>query len=220
MTRITLKRFDVGRLADSPGVTLVLGKRATGKTTLVADLLARSELGREGGALLCAAEAGANPLRALFAPDRAHPGGYSDAVLERVMEEQRRAGADSCRVVFDDVPADRTVLTSPVFRELLRSAGDLDTGVFWTQQCLVSLPPAIRDRIDFAFVFREDLEPQRLRVYSALCKRALPTFESFCAILEGATAHRGECLVIDCGAVREGAKPVDCFFFFSTGPPK
>ena len=64
-----------------------------------------------------------------------------------------------------------------------------------TMQYSLGIPPSLRCNIDYVFIFKENIESARKRLYEHYCSM-LASFEIFCQVMNQYTKDY-DCLVID-----------------------
>ena len=217
-TLMKIQRFDPSTMQDR-AVTFIIGKRATGKTVLCADLLSRRRPPFDKGALVCPTiVTKGSECAPMFAPDRVH-GNYDPQILRDVMAEQKQAIGEAAaagqtldktsRVVLDD--ALYSIESVDKLREIVIYGRNLYIDLIVALPYPFGLPPTLRGSIDYVFILRENIISNRRRLYDNYAGM-LPNFETFCDLLDKTTLDY-DCLVID--NTVQSNKPEDCLFFYN-----
>lgn len=194
---LQIRKFDPRSIG--PGrVCLIVGKRNTGKSVLVKDLLYHKR-NYPGGIVMSGTEEG-NNWYGSWVPDSFIYNEFNKAVIESVIERQRRLAkhgkAKNVWIVLDDVLYDKRLMKEKCMRAIAmngRHWGPID--LFMCAQYLMDVPPDIRTQIDYVFCLRENNLQNRKRLYDTFFG-IFPSFDMFCQVMDRCTENF-ECLVLD-----------------------
>ena len=212
---LSLKRFDMRSITFRPDdtkgpVVVLIGRRDTGKSFLVRDLLYHHQ-DIPVGTVISGTEAGngfyGEIVPRLFIHDEYHSG-IVENVLKRqklVMKEiKRRAATPSAAraaldprafVIMDDCLYDDKWTRDRMMRLLFMNGRHWKIMLIITMQYPLGVPPVLRTNIDYVFILREPYLANKRRIYENYAGM-FPTFESFCQVMDQCTENH-ECLVID-----------------------
>jgi hypothetical protein len=212
---LSLKRFDMRSIQFRPDenkgpVVVLIGRRDTGKSFLVRDLLYHHQ-DIPVGTVISGTEAGngfyGNIVPRLFIHDEYHSG-IVENVLKRqklvLKEIKRRAEAPSATrgpldprafVIMDDCLYDDKWTRDRMMRLLFMNGRHWKIMLVITMQYPLGIPPNLRTNIDYVFILREPYLSNKRRIYDNYAGM-FPTFESFCQVMDQCTENY-ECLVID-----------------------
>ena len=181
-------------------VVLVIGKRATGKSFLVRDIL---HLHRDlpFGTVVSPTECIDGCYRAIVPSALIHDE-YSPSLVARVIKRQRRevrrAAAEPDHdprafLVLDNClhGAKWTKDVAPLFL----NGRQYKAMLLLTMPYALNIPLLLRANIDHVFILRENLVSNRKRIYE-LYADIFPTFDMFCQVMDACT-EGFECLVIN-----------------------
>ena len=210
---LELRKFDMKSISFKPNenkgpVVVLIGKRDTGKSFLVRDLLYyQQEI--PIGTVISGTEEGngfyANMVPKLFVHNE-----YNTAIIENILKRQRtvlkqikkemetykRSTIDPrAFVILDDCLYDATWTRDKMMRLLFMNGRHWKVMLVITMQYPLGIPPTLRTNIDYVFILRENYIANRRRIYenyAGMC----PTFESFCQVMDQCTENY-ECLVIN-----------------------
>lgn len=210
---LELKKFDMKRITflkdENKGPVIVLiGRRDTGKSYLVRDLLYHHR-DIPIGTVISGTEAGngfyASHVPKLFIHDE-----YSSGIIENILKRQKSVMKEvqkqiqmykTCKidprsfVILDDCLYDSTWTRDKLMRLLFMNGRHWKVLLVITMQYPLGCPPTLRTNIDFVFILREPYISNRKRIYDNYAGM-FPTFESFCQVMDQCTENY-ECLVID-----------------------
>lgn len=210
---LELKKFDMRNISFKPNenkgpVVVLIGKRDTGKTFLVRDLLFyQQEI--PIGTVISGTEEG-NGFYGKMVPKLFVHNEYNTAIIENILKRQRtvlkqikkemetykRSTIDPrAFVILDDCLYDNTWTRDKMMRLLFLNGRHWKVMLIITMQYPLGIPPTLRTNIDYVFILRENYIANRKRIYENYAGM-FPTFESFCQVMDQCTENY-ECLVIN-----------------------
>jgi hypothetical protein len=213
MTSLELKKFDMKSIQFKPNenkgpVVVLIGKRDTGKSFLVRDLLFYQQA-IPIGTVISGTEEG-NGFYGSMVPKLFVHNEYNTAIIENVLKRQRtvlkqvkkemetykRTTIDPrAFVILDDCLYDNTWSRDKMMRLLFMNGRHWKVMLVITMQYPLGIPPTLRTNIDYVFILRENYIANRKRIYDNYAGM-FPTFESFCQVMDQCTENY-ECLVIN-----------------------
>lgn len=210
---LQLKKFDMRSITFRPNeskgpVIVLIGRRDTGKTFLVKDLLYFHQ-DIPIGTVISGTEAGngfyADLVPKLFIHDE-----YSSALIENVLrrqktvlkqmkkevEEYKKTTIDPRTfVILDDCLYDNSWARDKLMRLLFMNGRHWKVMLIITMQYPLGIPPTLRTNIDYVFILREPYLTNRKRIWENYASM-FPTLESFSSVMDQ-TTENFECLVIN-----------------------
>lgn len=213
MANLELKKFSMKQISFKPNenkgpVIVMIGRRDTGKSFLVQDLLYYHQ-DIPIGTVISGTEAGngffGKHVPKLFIHDE-----YNTAIIENILKRQRmvlkqmnkeeqafgRSTIDPRTfVILDDCLYDNTWAKDKVMRLLFMNGRHWKIMLIITMQYPLGVPPNLRTNIDYVFILREPYLTNRRRIFDNYAGM-FPTFESFCQVMDQSTENY-ECLVIN-----------------------
>uniref|UniRef100_A0A6C0DIP6 Uncharacterized protein n=1 Tax=viral metagenome TaxID=1070528 RepID=A0A6C0DIP6_9ZZZZ len=210
---LELKKFDMKSISfkanESKGPVIVLiGKRDTGKSFLVRDLLYYHQ-DIPVGSVISGTEEG-NGFYGKMVPRLFIHNEYNTVIIENILKRQRtilkqikkemetykRTTIDPrAFVILDDCLYDNTWARDKMMRLLFMNGRHWKIMLVITMQYPLGIPPTLRTNIDYVFILRENYIANRKRIYDNYAGM-FPTFESFCQVMDQCTENY-ECLVIN-----------------------
>jgi hypothetical protein len=210
---LQLKKFDMKMISfrsdENKGpVVVLIGRRDTGKSFLVRDLLFYQQ-DIPIGTVISGTEEGngfySNHVPKLFIHDE-----YNTGIIENIMKRQRgvlkqvkqekeqykRTSIDPRTFcILDDCLYDASWTKDKMMRLLFMNGRHWKVMLIITMQYPLGIPPNLRTNIDYVFILREPYIANRKRIYENYAGM-FPTFESFCQVMDQCTENY-ECLVIN-----------------------
>ena len=210
---LELKKFDMSMITfkkeENKGPVIVLiGRRDTGKSFLVRDLLYHHQ-NIPLGTVISGTEAGngffSEHVPKLFIHDE-----YDTNIIVNILKRQKvvlkqmqkqiqvykRSSIDPrAFVILDDCLYDNTWSRDKQMRLLFMNGRHWKVMLVITMQYPLGIPPTLRTNIDYVFILREPYIANRKRIYENFAGM-FPTLESFCTVMDQTTENY-ECLVIN-----------------------
>lgn len=229
---LDLKRFDMKSISFKPNeskgpVCVLIGRRDTGKSVLVKDLLYYHQ-DIPIGTVISGTEEG-NGFYGKLVPKLFIHNEYNTAIIENILKRQRgvlkqikkemeqfsRSTIDPRTfVILDDCLYDNTWARDKMMRLLFMNGRHWKVMLIITMQYPLGIPPALRTNIDYVFILREPYIANRKRIYDNYAGM-FPTFEAFCQVMDQCTENY-ECLVINNNA--KSNKIQDQVFWYKADP--
>lgn len=182
---------------------LILGKRATGKTTLVKDILYYKRDIPKGIVV--------SPIADFDRYDRHVPKAFihkecSEELLDGLLNERKRTNhvkrydypdMDArAFAVFDNCMFYPGAYKSQQVRKIFFNGRNYRLTAIFTESFGLKIPPAIRGNIDYVFIFKENFVSNKKRLYEHYCGM-FPNFEVFDRFFTEFFKNDYECLVVD-----------------------
>ena len=210
---LELKKFDMKRITflkeENKGpVVVLIGRRDTGKSILVRDLLYHHR-DIPIGTVISGTEAG-NGFYAAHVPKLFIHDEYNTSIIENILKRQKTVIKEVNKqilvhksskidprtfVILDDCLYDNTWARDKMMRLLFMNGRHWKVFLIITMQYPLGIPPTLRTNFDYVFILREPYISNRKRIYENYAGM-FPTFESFCQVMDQCTENF-ECLVID-----------------------
>ena len=231
---LQMKKFNMKKITFKPNenkgpVIVLIGRRDTGKSFLVRDLLYYHQ-DIPIGTVISGTEAG-NGFYSKHVPKLFIHDDYNTSIIENILKRQRmvlkqvrneiesygRSNIDPrAFVIMDDCLYDNTWSKDKVMRLLFMNGRHWKIMLVITMQYPLGVPPNLRTNIDYVFILREPYISNRKRIYENYAGM-FPTFESFCQVMDQCTENY-ECLVINNNS--NSNKLEDQIFWYKAEPHK
>ncbi len=229
---LQLKKFDMKNISFKPDenkgpVVVLIGRRDTGKSFLVRDLLYYHQ-DIPIGTVISGTEAGngfySSHVPKLFIHDE-----YNVVIIENILKRQKtvlkqikkdienykKSNIDPrAFVILDDCLFDDRWTRDKMMRLLFMNGRHWKIMLIITMQYPLGIPPTLRTNIDYVFILREPYIANRKRIYENYAGM-FPTFESFCQVMDQCTENY-ECLVVANNA--KSNKLEDQIFWYKASP--
>jgi hypothetical protein len=214
MNQLSLNKFDMKNISFRPDenkgpVVVLIGRRDTGKSFLVRDLLYHHK-NIPIGTVISGTEAG-NGFYSKHVPKLFIHDEYNTSIIENILKRQKivmkgikkdeEAHKRPTRidprafVILDDCLYDGSWTKDKLMRLLFMNGRHWKVMLIITMQYPLGIPPNLRTNIDYVFILREPYINNRKRIWENYAGM-FPTFESFTQVMDQCTENF-ECLVID-----------------------
>ena len=213
MAELQLNKFDLRQINFDPKenkgpVIVLIGRRDTGKSYLVRDLLYHQQ-DIPIGTVISGTEAGngfySEHIPKLFIHDE-----YNTAIIENILKRQKNVLKEVKKeianykkskidprtfVILDDCLYDSSWTKDKMMRLLFMNGRHWKVMLIITMQYPLGIPPNLRTNIDYVFILREPYIANRKRIWENYAGM-FPTFESFAQVMDQCTENF-ECLVVN-----------------------
>ena len=208
LSKFNMKNISFKATENKGPVIVLIGRRDTGKSFLVRDLLYHHQ-DIPVGTVISGTEAGngfySNYVPKLFIHDE-----YNTIIIENILKRQKAVLKQINKdiknynkttidprtfVILDDCLYDNTWARDKMMRLMFMNGRHWKLMLIITMQYPLGIPPNLRTNIDYVFILREPYIANRKRIYENYAGM-FPTFESFVQIMDQCTENY-ECLVIN-----------------------
>lgn len=202
-----LKKFDMSKISKG-SVVVMIGKRNTGKSYLVQDLLYYKRdipIGTVISSTESANQFYGNIMPKLFIHDEYNAEIVNNLLkrqkiaVKKINEQEKQFGKSNidpfAYLIFDDLMYDLSWLKDTSIREIFLNGRHHKLLFVITMQYSLGIPPTFRGNVDYVFILRENIVSNRKRLYDHYAGM-FPSFEIFCQVMNQCTENY-DCLVID-----------------------
>ena len=207
---IQLKRFDMSNLSgkNQGKVVVFIGKRETGKSFLVKDLLYHNQ-DIPCGTIISGTE-GSNQFYSKIFPSLFIHNEYTPELIDNFIKRQKLVISEMNKekarnidttidprslIILDDCLYDSSWTKDKNIRSLFMNGRHYKAMFLITMQYSLGIPPNLRTNVDFVFLLRESYHSNRKRLYEHYAGM-FPNFDIFCQVMDQCTENY-ECLVIN-----------------------
>jgi hypothetical protein len=205
--KLELKKFDPSKIA-SDSVLIFLGKRNTGKSWTLRDIL-HYHRDIPVGVVISPTES-ANGFFEKFIPKMLIYDEPTEATIQKFLERQMKISSERKRelkkfgnsqidarafLILDDCMYDKRWINNINIRSIFMNGRHYKIFFLITLQHALGLPPVLRNNIDYIFIFRNNILKEKQKIYDNYAGM-FPSFEVFNQVMNQ-TTENFECLVID-----------------------
>ena len=204
---LALRKFDMTRIKDDK-VVVFIGKRDTGKSFLIRDLLFYHR-SLPIGTVISGTEAANSFYSSVIPPLFIHEE-FNPLIIANILKRQRTLaekikkdlesrGTSSVDprtfMIMDDCLYDDKWTRDKFVRSLFMNGRHWKILYIIALQYCMGIPPVLRTNIDFVFILRENIVANRRKIYEQFAGM-FPDFSAFNQIMDQCTENY-ECIVID-----------------------
>jgi hypothetical protein len=204
---INLRKFDM-KMIPQDAVVVFIGRRRTGKSTLLRDLLFHHKDMPLGTVISGTEES--NSFFGKIIPKLFIHGEYNPTILAnyvkrqklimaKIMKEQQMGGTSRIDprsfLILDDCMYDDSWTHDKNIRYIFMNGRWIKVLFLITMQFPLGIPPALRTNVDYVFILREPYMSNRRRIFENYGS-VFPSFEFFCQVMDQCTQNY-ECLVVN-----------------------
>jgi hypothetical protein len=233
-----IKKFNIGMIRErceidsrkSPMI-VIIGKKDTGKSFLVRDILSNNQDAFPIGTVISGTEV-ANEFFQHMVPSKLIHDKYKPEIVMSVIKrqlgaktqrntEKNRNGGNSSTdprafLILDDCLYDATWIKEESTRYVFMNGRHIDLMTIITMQYPLGITPNLRTNVDFVFILRETILGNRKRIYENYAGM-FPTFDMFCQFMDQCTENF-ECIVI-CNGVQSNRLEDQVFWYKASDHP-
>jgi hypothetical protein len=233
-----IRKFNIETIRDrceidskkSPMI-VVIGKKDTGKSFLVKDILFHTQAAFPVGTVISGTEVANEFFQHMVPSKLIHDKYKPDIVMNTIKRqlavktarnaEKGRSGGNSnvdprAFLILDDCLYDATWIREESTRYVFMNGRHIDLMTIITMQYPLGITPNLRTNVDFIFILRETMINNRKRIYDNYAGM-FPTFEMFCQFMDQCTENY-ECLVI-CNGVSSNKLEDQVFWYKASDHP-
>jgi hypothetical protein len=219
---IRIRRWDPKKLPNRSSVILVIGKPATGKTTLIRDLLRQTRC--KDGIVFSPFEGGEGKEYRNLGRNFRLLNQFEESKAEYYLNEAKRESQALREIdrydqrvtkvwALDNCVPDRDFRRSSILRNIFMNGRHFRMTMMIGIPPAMAIPPAMRCNTDYIFMLREPQLSNRRRLYDHY-GGIFPCFEDFCNVMDRCTRNY-RALVIDNSA--RSYKIEDCVHWYKAG---
>ncbi len=220
MVKLRFKQFNPKEQMNSDSTVLALGKRGTGKSTLMRNILSAVQDKLDFGLAMSPTEESTGSLGG-FVPRSCVYNHFSGAALDVMLEIQRKAikkkGKEACRnmyLILDDCAYDKKVMKGANMRELFMNGRHRNMFHMSTFQYMMDVPCDIRGNVDFVFALNDNNMSNRKKLYDYFFG-VFESFQDFDKVMKELTKNFCA-IVID---NRKGGSDItECVYWYKADP--
>lgn len=214
-TTIYLKKFDINTMKKHSS-NVIIGKRATGKSILIKDLLNNNNdiaYIPTKNVISCTEEY--KKFYENIIPNSTIYYNFSDEIISNIIQTSKtnicnknNLYSDESLIIFDDAIL-TSIRNNNYIQELFVNGRNYKMTIILSMSHPMDLSQLVISNTDYAFIFNNNINCSRRNLYDKYAT-IFPTFEIFNTVLN--SLNKYECLVIDLQC--NSNKIEDCVFFY------
>lgn len=217
MSKCLIRRFDISQMKPD-GVTLVVGKRGTGKSSLLLDIFSNQRRAWDIVMAFAGSIEARESLRTCIPSPFVHKG-FSQDILAQFVAQADKLKEDGIErsfcAILDDCMYDKKILKNNIIREIFMNGRHLNMGFFFAVQYLMDIGPDLRCQIDYIFALKENIVSNRKKLWNFFFG-VFENYQDFSVVMDRCT-NDYECLVLDNRVCSNNVE--DCIFWYKASLP-
>lgn len=195
--KIKIRKFNPATMKKD-AVVLAIGKRNTGKTTLMKDIMYHMREKLDFGIAMSPTEDTTEAFSS-FVPPSCIYNMFSNTVLGVMLELQRqqvkKGRYKNMYVLLDDCMYDKKVMAGVNVRELFMNGRHRKIFFMNSVQYMMDMPAALRSQVDYVFALKENIISSREKLWKFFFGM-FEDFRDFNKVMNSCTQNY-ECIVLD-----------------------
>lgn len=197
-SNITVNEFNPKEMKKGR-ICLMIGKRGTGKSTLIRDIMYHMKGFIDQPLAMTPTEESVGMFEECMPESCVHTS-FNPVVLDRLIHHQRQRGKKKLPqrdvlLVLDDMMFDKKVLKGQGVRDIFMNGRHLKITFINAMQYCMDMGPDLRSQVDYCFALRENIVSNRVKLWKYFFG-GFENFEDFCSVFTACTSNN-ECMVID-----------------------
>jgi energy-coupling factor transporter ATP-binding protein EcfA2 len=210
--KIKIKKFDATTIKKD-AVVLLIGKRGSGKTTLMKDIMFNMKDKLDFGIAMSPTEETTASLGSFLPPSCIY-NTFSSTALDTMLEHQRvqikKGHNRNVFLLLDDCMYDKKVMAGTNTRELFMNGRHRKIFFMNSVQYMMDMPAALRSQVDYVFALKENIISSREKLWKYFFGM-FQDFRDFNKVMNSCTQGY-ECIVVD-NTVRSNDLS-DCIYWY------
>lgn len=192
--QLQIKRFDPTSIKAGEDVCIFIGKRNTGKSYLLRDVL--SHIYRKFPVMLTFSQTEhMNNFYSQFIPKMFINYKWDESKLEKMFKYQEVKPNKPLGLIFDDMISDSgSWRNNQLIKKIFLEGRHYNIGFFLLTQFVNCIPPSAKTNIDYVFILKQQNIQEKEKLYKEF-GGSFPNKKAFISILDKLTDNRG-CMVI------------------------
>jgi energy-coupling factor transporter ATP-binding protein EcfA2 len=214
--KLKIRKFDASTIKPD-AVVLLIGKRGSGKSTLMKDIMYHMRDNLDFGLAMSPTEETTDSLGS-YIPRSCIYNTFSSPALDVMLELQRkmiRKGRfKKCYLLLDDCLFDKKVMTGTNMRELFMNGRHRKIFFMNAVQYMMDMPAALRSQVDYVFALKENIISSREKLWKFFFGM-FQDFKDFSKVMNSCTQGY-ECIVLD--NTKRSNEVSDCIYWYAANP--
>jgi energy-coupling factor transporter ATP-binding protein EcfA2 len=210
--KIKVKRFDPSTIKRD-AVVLLIGKRGSGKTTLMRDIMYHMRDKLDFGIAMSPTEETTETFGS-FMPRSCIYNTFSGLALESMLETQRKqikkGRFKNVFLLLDDCMYDKKIMAGTNTRELFMNGRHRKIFFMNSVQYMMDMPAPLRSQVDYVFALKENIISSREKLWKYFFGM-FADFRDFNKVMNSCTEGY-ECIVVD--NTKRSNEVSDCIYWY------
>ena len=214
--KLRIRKFDPTTIKKD-AVVLLIGKRGSGKSTLMKDIMFHMQDKLDFGLAMSPTEETTESLGTFIPPCciyNTFSGAALDVMLELQRKQVKKGSFRNVYLLLDDCMYDKKVMGGVNVRELFMNGRHRKIFFMNSVQYMMDMPAALRSQVDYVFALKENIISSREKLWKFFFGM-FQDFRDFNKVMNSCTQGY-ECIVLD-NTARSG-EITDSIFWYTANP--
>lgn len=211
--KLQIRQFDVTSLKPYR-VIMIIGKRGTGKSFLLRDLLYNMRDMFDFGAGMSPTVESANSMEEIMPRSSVYQEFNQNAVCRMISYQKKKAMEKKelkhVFLILDDCMYDRSVLRSTAIRDLFMNGRHYHITFISAAQYAMDITPDLRTQIDYVFCLKENIMSNRIKLWKFFFGM-FDKYADFAKVMDACTQDRMSLVLDNTG---QSTNITDCVFWY------
>ncbi len=216
MPNLNIRPFDPSTMKPDATV-LLIGKRGTGKSTLINDIMYHMRTNFNFGIAMSPTEESSESLGKIM-PRTCVFDDFSEDAIGRMLRYQKKMvkhnNYRNMFIIMDDCAYDNRTLKNKNIREVFMNGRHRKIFIINAVQYMMDIPSFLRGQIDYVFATRDNIIDQREKLWKFFFGM-FNEYKDFSTVMDNCTEGHN-CIVLN-NTVRSN-NPEDCVFWYCANP--
>ena len=214
--KVKIKRFDPSTMRRA-AVVMMIGKRGTGKSTLMKDIMYNMRKELDFGIAMSPTEESTSDMSS-YIPKSCIYNDFCGPAVDVMLAIQRKTVKTgkykNVYLIMDDCLYDKTVLKGKNMREIFMNGRHRKVFFMAAIQYLMDIGPDLRTQVDYVFALRENIISNREKLWKFFFGM-FEDYKDFAVVMNQCTAGH-DCLVLD--NTVKSTRVEDCVYWYRADP--
>lgn len=216
MPNLNIRPFDPSTM-KADATVLVIGKRGTGKSTLISDIMYHMRRNFSFGIAMSPTEESSDTWAEILPRSCVYDDFAEDAIGRMLKYQKKMVKQDRYRnmfIIMDDCAYDNRTLKGKNIREVFMNGRHRKIFIINAVQYMMDIPSFLRGQIDYVFATRDNIIDQREKLWKFFFGM-FSDYKDFSAVMDNCTEEHN-CIVLN-NTVRSN-NPQDCVSWYCANP--
>lgn len=212
--KIKLRKFNPSQIPKDGRIIMVIGRRGTGKTTLINDLLYHLHERYDFCVGMSPTKSSIDMLEASMPYALVFDEGFSLEQFQKLLAIcsllARKTKSRNGILTMDDCNADKDAFRNKSMRDAFFNGRQYGLSIMWGMHYVMDILPDLRTQVDFIFVLKDLIRKNKERLFNNFFGM-FEKLDDFIKVMDQCTENN-ECLVLD--NTRPNPDPRECLYWY------
>lgn len=212
--KISLRKFDFASMPKDGRIILVIGRRGSGKSTMLEDLMFNMQSRYDYALGMSPTNSSIEMMEKHMPEAMVFKEGFSKEQFQKMLalaaliarKKRLRRGL----LTLDDCNADKEAFKSKSMRDCFMNGRHYGINILWAMHYCMDILPDLRTQVDYVFVLKENIRKNKERLFNNFFGM-FSKLDDFIKVMDDCTENN-ECLVLDNTSLNKD--PSQCLFWY------